>query len=550
MVDVSNPEELRDWLEDKPIEWSQVIAARAALRAIPYAVARSARDDASRLPLAVFRATAISWAARNDPAHDMVAAASAAASAAARAAASAANAADAAANIANTAYAANAAANTANIANTANTAAFCRAVSADCNWLAAQSDAARAPRALSNRSLWQGKPPPVWGVDWAAAAGTLEHFDPNYSFWTDWFERRIRGERSAFDIPGDKRRKEDKWLLRQIADARDEDFWDKGKGAEYVNGRLTEWLEDARKRAAKNLDKPPPPGPDAPDFHIAPEPDRRAYGPNDEGILDRLPPDQQDQLRDSPNQRRSYQHIRDDIEELLGEGQRCGDKLLKLLRNALRDFPEDFANAEADLVWRHIEKLRRIYRKHLAAAQSLDPDPNKLEPQIAIDLDGVLGLMNNYVLGDQGLVRRQENSVDPRLRADRAEEAKAAEPIVEALTNSEHVATEAVKDDLRRGKADLEDALPDAEAGDPSADAEVDAINGERRNITAGLLTAAKETAKDVKSGAAKEADKQSLEFVQKNSPAIMDYVRKAFSPETAKGVGDWLASLVGMGGG
>lgn len=35
MVEFSNKEELRQWLEDKPIEWSQVIAIRASLRVMP-----------------------------------------------------------------------------------------------------------------------------------------------------------------------------------------------------------------------------------------------------------------------------------------------------------------------------------------------------------------------------------------------------------------------------------------------------------------------------------------------------------------------------------
>ena len=72
--------------------------------------------------------------------------------------------------------------------------------------------------------------------------------DPNYAVWIDWYERRIRGERAAFDIPGDKGRVEDKKILRRLAEATDEDFW--GKGHEYVNATLKGWLDEARERAA------------------------------------------------------------------------------------------------------------------------------------------------------------------------------------------------------------------------------------------------------------------------------------------------------------
>lgn len=394
-----------------------------------------------------------------------------------------------------------------------------------------------------------------WHTRWDNTKSTLLMSDPSFRIWIDWYERRIRGERSSFRIPGDKRRKEDKWLLGKIADATDEEFWD--HGPEFVNSKLAQWLEEARERASKNITMMSDGLPrdsreddrEKNDFQIPLAPGGRTYGPNAKGLLDRLPPDQQDQLRDNPNQRRSYHHIRDDLEELLGEGQRLGPKLQKLLQRALADFPEDFADAEADIIWRHIGKLRRAYRKHLTAVQNAEFYEDKLDQQIAIDLDGVLGLMNNFVFGDQGLIRRQENSVDPQLRPDRAEEAKAAEPWVEALTASEGVATETVKDDLRKGQDDLADALPSAEKGDPSADAEVDAINGERRNIFAGLLTGAKDTAKEIRSGAEKEVGKQGLTFVQRNYEAIIAFARRAYSPETFQAIRDFFAPFIGGGG-
>ncbi|MGH1405194.1 MAG: KAP family P-loop NTPase fold protein [Rhodomicrobiaceae bacterium] len=57
---------LEIWLLDKPIEWAQVIAARAALRVFPTVL--DARPD---LILHTFRAIFISWAARKYPDQDM-----------------------------------------------------------------------------------------------------------------------------------------------------------------------------------------------------------------------------------------------------------------------------------------------------------------------------------------------------------------------------------------------------------------------------------------------------------------------------------------------
>jgi hypothetical protein len=81
---------------------------------------------------------------------------------------------------------------------------------------------------------------------WIKIPPKLNRIDSNFVVWIDWYERRIRGEQAAFDIPGDKGRIEDKKILRRLAEATDEDFW--GKGHEYVNATLKGWLDEARAR--------------------------------------------------------------------------------------------------------------------------------------------------------------------------------------------------------------------------------------------------------------------------------------------------------------
>lgn len=52
-IDIRSREDLRAWLEDKPVNWARAIAVRAALRVLPIAV----RYSTGRGALAVFRAT-------------------------------------------------------------------------------------------------------------------------------------------------------------------------------------------------------------------------------------------------------------------------------------------------------------------------------------------------------------------------------------------------------------------------------------------------------------------------------------------------------------
>jgi hypothetical protein len=224
MAQITSREELEVWLNDKPADWAQVIAARAALRVLPYAFAKDVpqnwvKDFASPL----IRAMAISWAARNFPAHDM--------GAAARAARAAARAADAAAD-----------------------AAVWANINCDCDWLAGQGDAASASRRLTREPLWPVGAPNGWAEAWDSATERLTALDQSYSVWIDWYNRRIDGYDTAFDIPGDTNRKEDKAILARLADATNEDFWD--RGAAYVNATLKGWIDEARARVA-----PPPVAP-------------------------------------------------------------------------------------------------------------------------------------------------------------------------------------------------------------------------------------------------------------------------------------------------
>jgi TIR domain len=272
MAQITSREELEEWLKDKPVEFAQVIAARAAMRALPYAFGKRESDDwIARYSLALFRATAISWAARSFPDHAAYAAAHAAADAA-RAAVVAnpfAMPSRAALNAARSAETADATVRCVRAADTSDLAARDASavlgidvdyaaeaardaiwinISHDCAWLASEGDSAAAAHGLTQRPLWPAGEPDGWGKAHAFADARLAGLKQGYGVWTEWYDRRVRGNEGAFDIPGDKGRLEDKAILMKLADATDEDFWD--KGAIYVNLTLQGWIDEARARVA------------------------------------------------------------------------------------------------------------------------------------------------------------------------------------------------------------------------------------------------------------------------------------------------------------
>lgn len=160
--------ELEVWLQDKPVDWAQVIAARSALRVFPlvFSIARFpdsviSPDRKQRVILSAWRAIFISWAARKYATHDMTAAAAAAAGSDPgdyMVAFAAANAATAAGEAVLAVFGYNAAAvNAANVAAATDAAVAdaaadseqsWTAISADCRWLSNDGNG------LIERPLW------------------------------------------------------------------------------------------------------------------------------------------------------------------------------------------------------------------------------------------------------------------------------------------------------------------------------------------------------------------------------------------------------------
>jgi hypothetical protein len=288
MAQITSREELEEWLKDKPRGWALVIAARAALRVVPYAFTKRVLDErVATCSLALFRAPIILWAASDFLAHELrrvVYAASSAYSAAFAAKGDVAFAAS-----VHAAYAISAAADgddssvamhadamyveaalaVADAVNAslysavdaayhtdtdtdtdtdadadAASAAVYANVNHDCDWLTSEGKVGSASRLLTHGLLWPASEPKGWSEAWAFAIERLAALNQGYQVWIDWYNRRIEGHDAAFDIPGDIDRTHDKAILARLADASDEDFW--GKGATYVNTTLQRWIDEAR----------------------------------------------------------------------------------------------------------------------------------------------------------------------------------------------------------------------------------------------------------------------------------------------------------------
>ncbi|MCR9255032.1 MAG: hypothetical protein NXI16_02950 [Alphaproteobacteria bacterium] len=181
------PEDFEDidavqaWLEGQDRSWSIALAARSALRALPFVGQAMSSPGADPVKAAdaivspMFRASALPWLAGTWPSHgnDLRPAADSADSAALSAAFSAALS-----------------------ALSADSAALSAALSAARSDCLALRDGTTAP-ALLRRPLWPDGSPEVAGEAWSALAEALRGLDAGWEVWTGWYEARLRGQEWA-----------------------------------------------------------------------------------------------------------------------------------------------------------------------------------------------------------------------------------------------------------------------------------------------------------------------------------------------------------------
>jgi hypothetical protein len=271
MVEITSRKELEEWLKNKPADWAQVIAARAALRVFPYGFPGfSPNFWALNSALQIFRIYVMLWGAAEFNLHNMKPAVQAAIQARdaisysgqeARACSSLIHSSISAAYVfdhVNTDYVMKAitALNNTNLTVDRGTVSqrvpraaniigdFWDGVYHDAAWLERSNISVVVNHNMSHIPFWQNAPPSGWQSQIERVAIALLALDPTYQVWIDWYNRRIEGHDAAFDIPGDTDRIHDKAILARLADASDEDFW--GKGATYVNTTLQSWIDEAR----------------------------------------------------------------------------------------------------------------------------------------------------------------------------------------------------------------------------------------------------------------------------------------------------------------
>jgi hypothetical protein len=114
-------------------------------------------------------------------------------------------------------------------------------ISADANWLEQQSAADTAAEHLGWQLLWLQDVPDLFDKAWQASKNSMQTPLYGVRLWADWYQRRIDGRRTAFDLPI----VEDQSMQLRIFTQPNE-FWRRGPA--IVHDEIRRWLEEAKAR--------------------------------------------------------------------------------------------------------------------------------------------------------------------------------------------------------------------------------------------------------------------------------------------------------------
>lgn len=261
MGSINSPDELKDWLKDKPASWSAVIALRLAERVLPLAIEPIVYRSVDHLPrptLVIFRAVSVSAVACNSPTAQTAAAANSAANAArapvfasartsytfyaARTAHFAALAASSAANEAIT----RAAYLTADTVNSATRAAADLVGTAAPIWEAVLSDLdflvhfhpstlGLGSVGLIGRPLWPEAGRGPFAETWDRARAHM--IEIGSTVWVDWYERRLRGTKTRLALPPEQDQEFGRRLIAQEVN-----WWEREPS--LVNADIQSWIDE------------------------------------------------------------------------------------------------------------------------------------------------------------------------------------------------------------------------------------------------------------------------------------------------------------------
>jgi hypothetical protein len=391
-------------------------------------------------------------------------------------------------------------------------AVFWSAVSADTR---REEEVGRSASDIAGLLLWPlhpNGPEPLMSL-WHEMEAALLAEKQDWMVWTIWYRDRLAGYV----------REEE----RELAYVRiDDELW--AQGPAIVNAEI--------KRRIEALEPPSPPIEAIPKQ----EPIATRFGVNSQGLIDVVPDPPAPGTAANALQRESYEETCFKAQALVALGPNQLADLsgsVERFREALKERIEDISITS---LWSRGNTLRSRLKAHDLSLNSAEPDPGRLPLLVAETLRDLIHTWNIFIVGDPKGRELDEIRLGPQDLQAAKELIYLAAPIIEALKQSNNVATESAKQATAEQAKAAKEALADingAQAIDLSQKTIRNFVIELIRSTYQRIRSARRFARKEIVAGALRKigadavdgAEPQFVAFIVHISDALKNYVAHAW---------------------
>jgi hypothetical protein len=295
---------------------------------------------------------------------------------------------------------------------------------------ATQIEKGTAASEIARAPLWPQGQPEALKTLWKELAEALRAANEDWDVWIDWYENRLAGRVHE--------------EARELAYVDiDETLWNQGPA--IVNAAIKQRIEELEQETPPIAAIPPQ------------EPLATRFGINAAGLIDVIPDPPVPGNADDALQREFYAEMSVKAGELIA----LGSNQLGDLNGPSQRFQDALKNRIEDVsipgLWSRANTLRIRLRAHDLSLNSAEPDTARLPPLVAETLRDLVHTWNIFNIGDAKGRELDEIRLGPEEVQAAKQVVAAGAPVIAALKDSENVATpaamEAVAEQAEAAKA-------------------------------------------------------------------------------------------------
>ncbi len=261
-------------------------------------------------------------------------------------------------------------------------------ITADINILETSKDKTQANLKLLACPLWLVSFPNTVQKRWLDVRRELANSKEGWDIWERWYDRRLDGKSTDFDLPSDA----DEALVKKIATQKNV-FWYREPAR--INAEIKAWLADLT----------PPVSQDANSLRFRTGDDHR---------IQFAPINADDRLNPTPQLFDKYFEFKKSFDRLkLCSPNELGDELPELLVDLGETFPPQMDDINVHLFWPRFNRLRKLLKRHQVAVTTPDMAHDRLNGSVPTRLEEVVENGNIFIFGQPQFTDKDTEALGP-----------------------------------------------------------------------------------------------------------------------------------------